>query len=58
MEGIHFITLFIFYLYIYLFLLIKAILVAYKSSQVRGQIRAAAASLCHSYSNIRSEPRL
>ena len=30
----------------------------YKSSQPRGQIRAAAAGLEHSHSNARSEPRL
>ena len=33
-------------------------LVAYGSSQARGQIRAAAASLCHSHSNSRSQPHL
>ena len=31
---------------------------AYGSSQVRGQVRAAAASLHHSHSNVRSEPYL
>ena len=36
----------------------KALLVAYGSSQARGQMRAAAASLHHSHSNIRSEPCL
>ena len=30
---------------------------AYGGSQVRGLVRAVAASLCHSHSNERSEPR-
>ena len=41
-----------------LFLLFMAIPVAYGSSQARGQIGAAAASLHHSHSNARSELHL
>ena len=44
--------------YYYYFLLFRAALAAYGSSQVRGLIRAAAASLHHSHSNIRSEQHL
>ena len=39
-------------------LLFKAALLAYGSSQARGQIGAAAASLCHSHGNTRSKPCL
>ena len=42
------------YLFIYLFLLFRAIPVTYGSSQSRGQIRATAASLRHSCSNVGS----
>ena len=38
-------------LFIYLFLLFRAKLTAYGSSQARGQIGAAAASLHHSHNN-------
>ena len=40
------------------FLLFRAAPVAYGGSQARGQIRAAAAGLHHSHSNMGSEPRL
>ena len=36
----------------------RAIPATYGSSQARGQIRAAAAGLCHSHSNAGSEPHL
>ena len=39
-------------------LLFRAVPAAYGNSQDRGQIRAAAASLCQSHSNTRSEPYL
>ena len=39
-------------------LLFRAALKAYGGSQARGQIRATAAGLHHSHSNIRSEPLL
>ena len=42
-------------IFYFLFYLLRAILTAYGRSQVRGQIRAAAASLHHSHSNARSE---
>ena len=32
--------------------------VAYENSQARGQILSVAAHLCHSHSNVRSEPHL
>ena len=46
--------------YFLFFALSRAIPMAYGSSQARGQIRAAAAGLCHSHrhSHARSEPRL
>ena len=44
-------------LFIYLFI-IKAAVVAYGSSQARSQIRAIAAGLHHSHSNVGSEPNL
>ena len=48
------------YLFIYLFMLFRAAPAAYAGSQARGQIRAIAASLCHSHShsNAGSEPHL
>ena len=46
---------FIFYLFIYLFLFFRAIPVASRGSQARGQIGAAAAGLRHSHSNEGSE---
>ena len=46
------------YLFIYLFIYFRAAHVAYGSSQAGGQIRAAAASLCHSHCSARSKPRL
>ena len=49
---------FILFLIFFCFCLFRAAPVAYGSPQARGQIRAAAASLCHSRSNARSEPRL
>ena len=48
------------YLFIYLglFASSRATLTAYGGSQARGPIRAVAASLCHSHSNMGSEPHL
>ena len=43
---------------LYLFFLFRATPVAYGISQAGDRIRAAAASLRHSYSNARSEPQL
>ena len=43
---------------LFCFFLFWAALMAYGSSQTRGQIGAAAASLCHSHSNSGSEPYL
>ena len=40
------------------FFLFTSVVAVYGGSQARGQIRAAAASLHHSHSNTRSEPRL
>ena len=42
-------------LLLFLFLLLRATLVAYGTSQARGQIRAAAASLHHKHSNLGSK---
>ena len=42
----------------FFFLLLRAALSAYGRSRARGQIRAAAAHLCHSHSNTGSEPHL
>ena len=42
----------------FIFFLFRAASTAYGSFQARGQIRAAAASLCHSHSNTRFEPHL
>ena len=48
-----------FFVFVFVFvLLFRATPTAYKSSQAWGQIEAIAASLCHSYSNTRSEPPL
>ena len=44
--------------YFILFLLFRTTHTAYGGSQARGQIRATAASLCHSHSNSGSKPRL
>ena len=41
--------------FFFFFVLFRAALAAYRGSQARGQIGATAASLCHSYSNARSE---
>ena len=46
------------FIFIFYFLLLRATPVAQVSSQARGQIGAAAAGLCHSHSNTRSEPHL
>ena len=49
----------LFYLiFLFSFLLFRAIHVGYGSPQASGQIGAAAASLHHSHSNLRSEPHL
>ena len=45
----------LFFFFFFFFLLFRAALAAYRSSQERGQIRAVAAGLRHSHSNIRSE---
>ena len=45
-------------MHIYTYILFTAAPEAYGSSQARRQIGAAAASLCHSHSNVGSEPRL
>ena len=42
----------------FIFLLLRATSASYGSSQVRGRIRAAAAGLHHSHSNVESEPHL
>ena len=47
--------LFLFY-FIYLFLLLRVAPVAYGSSQARGRTGAIAAGLCHSLSDMGSEP--
>ena len=47
-----------FLIFYFIFCLFKVASVAYGSSQARGWFGAAAASLCHSHSNTRSEPRL
>ena len=44
--------------FFFFFLLFRATDAAYGSSQGRSQIGVVAASLCHSYSNAGSEPRL
>ena len=43
---------------LFLFFLLRATLVAYESSQARGQMGAAAAGLYHGLSNVESEPHL
>ena len=48
----------LFFLFLFLFLFLRAIPVAYGSSQVRGPIGATTAGLCHNHRNARSEPRL
>ena len=48
----------ILFLYFLSFCLFRATLVAYGGSQAGGLIRAVAASLCHSHSNVGSKPRL
>ena len=55
LSFIHSLTQLILFYFICLF---RAAPSAYGSSQARGQIRASAASLCHSHSNTRSEPQL
>ena len=45
------------YLFIY-FCLFRAVPVAYGGSQARDRMRAVAAGLRHSHSNLRSDPRL
>ena len=42
----------------FIFVLFRAASTAYGDSQARGRIRAVAARLHHSHSNIRSKPRL
>ena len=49
---------FCFFVFVFFFCLFRAASTVYLSSQARGQIRALAASLPHSHSNVRSEPRL
>ena len=49
---------FFFFFFFFFFCLLRSTPVAYGSSHARGQIRAAAAGLCHSHSNTGSEPRL
>ena len=45
-------------MYIYMFFFFRDTPVKYGNSQAKGRIRAAATSLCHSYSHARSKPRL
>ena len=45
-------------LFYFIFFLFRAIPMAYGSSEARGRNGAAAASLCHSHSNVGSEPHL
>ena len=45
-------------LILFFFFLLRAAPAAYESSQAKGQVRAAAAGLPHSHSNVGSEPRL
>ena len=47
-----------FFIFIFYFLLYRAASTAYGGSQARGLIGAIAASLRHSHSNARSQPRL
>ena len=44
--------------FFFFFFFVRAVLVAYGSCQARGQVRAAAASLCHSHNNTISEMHL
>ena len=53
-----FYILFTYFFNFLIFLLFRAILAAYGDSQARGRIRATAASLHHSHSNVRPKPRL
>ena len=46
------------FIYLFIFCFFRAACVAYGSSQARGLIGAAAASLCHSHSNKGSRPHL
>ena len=49
----------LFYLFVFLFFVFsRAVPAAYGGSQARGRIRAVAASLCWSHSNVGSEPGL
>ena len=58
MEG-HYCFLFLFFLSSsFFFFFCRAIPVAYRGSQARGQIKAAAADLCHSHRIAGSEPHL
>ena len=55
----YFFYLFIFNLiYFYFYFFFRAVPTAYESFWARGRFRAAAANLCHSHSNARSEPHL
>ena len=47
-----------FFFFLLPFFFFRSVPAAHVSSQARDQIRAAAAGLCHSHSNARSEPRL
>ena len=49
---------FIFFIFVFYFLLFRVAPVAYRSSQARVEIGAAAAGLCHSHSNVGSKPPL
>ena len=46
------------FFFFFFFLLYRATLVAYGGSQAMGPIGAVAAGLCHSHSNLGSEPSL
>ena len=46
------------FIYLFIFAFTGPHPMAYVSSQARGQIRAAADCLCHSHSNVVSEPNL
>ena len=49
---------FYFFLFFFFFLVFTAAPMAYGNSQARGRIRAVAASLFHSHSNVGSQPRM
>ena len=53
-----FVLCFMFFFLLFLFCLLRAAPTAYGGIQARGLIGAVAASLCQSYSNATSEPRL